>query len=146
MSAVRRFLSRLRRLFQKSAQAPQAVLPPRFDEAVQLFRLKYPEATAEQWSAFAQRLASQAYAQGLHRGLDQAAGRPTEWHDWKAGDVLPWLAAALVRRDPRDPFRDVPLDEQHAFVNDLVRAQRAGIQVRLVPDPPKALARPSSRP
>lgn len=120
-------------------------LPPRFDETVQLFRLRHPEATAEQWTAFTLSLARQAYTQGIHRGLDQAAGRPTEQHDWKAGDALPWLAAALVRRDPRDPFRGVPLAEQQAFVNDLARAIRAGIQVRLVPDPPKALSKSSSR-
>ncbi len=150
MNALRRAWSRLSRLFRKAAkEASAAPLPPRFEEAVQLFRLRNPEASPEAWHAFAVGLASQAYGQGIRRGLDAAKGVPAKElatrHDWRPGERLPWLAAALARRDPHDPFGDVSLADRRAFVNGLAAAVRAGVDVRIVPDSPKALGRASSR-
>ena len=139
MSVWRRLWARAGRLLRRSTrQAPPA--PGRFEEAVQLFRFQRPKASPEEWQAFTLGLVAQAYAQGLARGSDQAKGMSSaeleRLHGWRATDGRPELVKALAGRDPRDPLAGVSLEDRQKLADELGRAVRAGVELRLTVAPP----------
>lgn len=115
----------LERFLGRYYEGPSA--PRRLGEEVRLFRVFYPMATAEEWEAFAARLACNAYRDGFVRGY--------EWceRDWKGPSIEPEVLAelqshdwSLAEQDPR--LEDVlalgvdPLDP-HGVIDETDRAR-----------------------
>lgn len=140
MNLWQKFRTRLTRLFRRAAKPPEVELPGRFEEAVQLFRLQRPEAGPDEWQAFALQLAAQAYDQGLARGADRARGISPEEearrHGWSARDGSVRLAKALAGRDPADPLAGVSQEDRQRFAEEISRAVRLGVELRLETAPP----------
>lgn len=136
MTRAGRFLRNLlERLLGRYYEGPHP--PRRLAEEVKLFRIYYPGATAEQWSRFATRLASNAYEEGFvrgyewqERGWDGPVDDPEqllelEAHDWSLAEQNPTVAEALAAGiDPNDPFYGSNEQERARFLDDL--GQRLG--------------------
>lgn len=140
MSAWTKLRARLTRLFRRAARPVEVTLPGRFREVMTMFRLQRPEASPDEWEAFALQLVEQAYDQGLARGVDRARGVSPEEerrrHAWSAGESRPALVIALTGRDPADPLAGVSLEDRKRFAAEIDQAVRAGVELRLEVAPP----------
>jgi len=102
--------------------------PKRIEEEVALFRVYYPDATVEDWEAFAVRLACNAHRSGFARGFHWATkgwkldDRNQKRIDEQAvaaeslGDAHPFAARLLrARGDEQDPLFGVSSPDRAAF-------------------------------
>ena len=134
MTPLQRFLRNVvDRIRKRYYEGPEA--PVRLGQEVRLFVLHHPDATIEEWKAFAKRLAENSYRDGFTRGL--------EWNErlWPGPATEPELLAEMNRHDwsyPEDrlrqqeaapsPVAGLTAGQAAALQHDLARAG-----ARLVP-------------
>lgn len=118
--------------------------PKRLPEKVKLFRLYYPHADADEWAAFANRIARNSYKDGFIRGY--------EWQerDWPGPELEPERVAELTEQDwslaeesrewskllekgydPRSPLANLSPEQRRAVVETFQGASRYPVEVNL---------------
>lgn len=139
MVPVARFLrNTLEKLLKRFYEGPHP--PARIGEEVRLFRAMFPLATPDEWMAFAQGHAENAYRSGFTRGEERAERDPQELipdalaleaqtHDWSLADGHPLMRDVIERgRDPLDPMRAMTAQQRLDYF-DAVGAATKGFRV-----------------
>jgi hypothetical protein len=152
MTRLQRLIASLRAQYQRFAKTvadkthlgPHA--PPRLAEEVVVFDTLYPDATPEQWRAFATRHAQIAYQDGFRRGFEW---RAREWrrtargpeqrremarHDWETEPTNPLLRG----RNPHDPLGDLSRDQRALLLKQLRATHGTPYQATIRPTPEPA--------
>ena len=142
MVPVARFLrNTLEKLLKRFYEGPHP--PRRIAEEVRLFRAMFPLATADEWEAFAQGLAENAYRSGFTRGEERAERDPQELvpdalaleaqtHDWSLADGHPLMRDVIERgRDPLDPMRAMTAQQRLAYFDQVGQATQGFRVVQL---------------
>ncbi len=126
MTPLARFLSRIaEKVAERYYEGPAA--PQRLAEEVQLFRVIYPDATPDEWTAFATRLAGNAYCSGYQRGFEYVERDPNPpepdqellerlRHDWSLADGHPLIRDMVEQgRDPASPLAGLTPEQRAEY-------------------------------
>lgn len=130
MTPLRRKLREwLERFLKRFYEGPRP--PARYRDLVLMFRRLNPDATADQWEAFAHGIAESAYQDGYTRGYEWTErdldAKPKHdpdvlaelhRHDWDL-NLSPEERVLVERGDPNDPLNHLTLEQREMYLRQI---------------------------